>query len=69
MFSPGGLASPQKPQLSLTGVGVFLIQNLIKKKKTTNWQVSPSVCLIPAVGVPGSEVKEEAEAGAFWRIY
>lgn len=67
MSSTGVLASPQKPQLSLTGVGVFLIQNLIKKKK--NWQISPSVCLIPAVGVPGSEVKEEAEAGAFWRIY
>ena len=33
MSSTGVLASPQKPQLSLTGVGVFLIQNLIKKKK------------------------------------
>ena len=40
-----------------------------ESNKKQNWQISPSVCLIPAVGVPGSEVKEEAEAGAFWRIY
>lgn len=60
---------PEEPQPS-TGVGSFYPESNKNYERNTLWCLSHGCCGVQGLErVMGSDVKEDAEAGAFWRIY